>query len=210
MSSNVTRDFNQEAVGWDENPSRLRLASEVAGAILERVCLHPSMNVLDFGCGTGLLSLPWASRIGRLSGADSARVMLDVFVGKAAALGLADVVEAIAVDDAVPPGPYDLIVSSMTLHHIREVETLLASFFVALSPGGQLCLADLDPEGGLFHEDNRGVFHFGFDRAVLCRLLSATGFVQISECTATEVVKPAPDGERRFSVFLITAEKPGR
>ena len=55
----------------------------------------------------------------------------------------------------------------MTLHHIPDVARLLAEFRNVLKPGGRLCIADLDSDGGRFHEDSTGVFHPGFDRAVL-------------------------------------------
>lgn len=210
MSSDSIRDFSRDAAAWDENPGRVRLASQVAAAIVEEARPHRRMNVLDFGCGTGLMSLPWADRVGHLSGADSAQGMLDVFSAKAEEMGLVERVRTILVDETLHAlhGPYDLIVSSMTLHHIRDLATLFARFFAELSPGGKVCLADLDPDEGLFHEDNQGVFHFGFDRSAMSGLLCAAGFVPVAECTASEVVKPTPNGPRRFSVFLISAEKP--
>jgi len=54
---NKTRDFNKAAATWDEEPRRLKLAGEVADAIAKSIPLTPSMDVLDFGCGTGLLTL---------------------------------------------------------------------------------------------------------------------------------------------------------
>jgi len=103
------------------------------------------------------------------------------------------------------PGVYDLIVSSMTLHHIRHVDRLLAQLHQAISPGGRLCLADLDSDDGQFHSDNQGVFHFGFDRAGLRQAFAGAGFTNIQVITAAEMLKPARDGGlRRFTIFLIT------
>jgi hypothetical protein len=73
-----------------------------------------------------------------------------------------------------------------------------------------LCIADLDPEGGLFHGDNTGVYHFGFDRKELRRALADAGFENIADATAAEVMKPAADGQlRRFTVFLMSGRKGG-
>jgi hypothetical protein len=75
-------------------------------------------------------------------------------------------------------------------------------------PGGVLCLADLDTEGGRFHDDNTGVFHHGFDRSEMQTLLGAAGFQDMRALTASEIVKPGPDGTpQRFSVFLILAHR---
>ena len=77
------------------------------------------------------------------------------------------------------------------------------------SPGGRLCIADLDLEQGRFHTDNTGVFHFGFDREALCAALMQVGFHRVSVQTATHIVKPDSHQQpTSFSVFLISGEKP--
>lgn len=203
------RDFNQAALTWDDNPSRAKLGADVATAILGQVALRSDLRVLDFGCGTGLLSLPWADRIGHLTGADASTGMLDVFAEKAARHGLNHVgTRLLEAECGELGGPFDLIVSSMTLHHIRDTATLFGRLHAALAAGGQVCLADLDLDGGLFHADNTGVFHFGFARAALCQLLADSGFVDIRDHTASTVTKTTTAGERAFTVFLISARKP--
>jgi hypothetical protein len=81
-------------------------------------------------------------------------------------------------------------------------------FHAVLKRSGSVCLSDLDPEGGRFHSDNQGVFHFGFDREKIRDLLMEAGFNNVEDRTAATVVKPAPEGEESaFTVFLITAKK---
>ena len=97
----------------------------------------------------------------------------------------------------------------MTLHHVEHIAPLLALFFAVLVPGGHLCIADLDLEQGRFHTDNTGVFHFGFDRDALCDSLTQAGFQRLSAQTVTHIVKPDHQQQpARFSVFLISGEKP--
>ena len=55
---NQPRDFDKQAATWDENPGRVKLAEDVAGAVAQQVALLPDMDGLDFGCGTGLLARP--------------------------------------------------------------------------------------------------------------------------------------------------------
>ncbi|MCL2457826.1 MAG: class I SAM-dependent methyltransferase [Desulfobulbus sp.] len=204
------RDFNALAAAWDEKPRRALLAQEVAETLVRHLGITNAMNVLDFGCGTGLLTLQLQPLVRTVVGADSSRGMLDVLNAKIAAAGWDNVCSMnldLEQGDTLK-GRYHRIVSSMTLHHVRELEPLFAQFHRALLPGGMVGLADLDLEGGLFHEDDTGVFHFGFDRAALGRLLEATGFTVVRDLTATEIVKQASDGAlRRFSVFLIVARK---
>jgi cyclopropane fatty-acyl-phospholipid synthase-like methyltransferase len=100
-------------------------------------------------------------------------------------------------------GPYDLIVSSMTLHHVAEVPTLFRLFFQQLHPGGRVALADLDEEDGSFHDADVSIHHTGFPRERIQVWLQEAGFTEIELGTATETQK---DG-RNYPVFLATARK---
>jgi ubiquinone/menaquinone biosynthesis C-methylase UbiE len=101
-----------------------------------------------------------------------------------------------------------MIMSNMTLHHVRDIEQLFSQFYNVLAPQGYLCIADLDLEDGQFHHDNTGVFHFGFDRKALRTMLERAGFDHISETTATEMARQIPSGETRtFTIFLISCQK---
>lgn len=103
---------------------------------------------------------------------------------------------------------YDLIVSSMTFHHVPEISGMLAVLRSHLRPGGYLAIADLDCDGGRFHDSNEGVFHFGFERSLLKKEMEAAGFTQIRNRTAAIIHKSTPIcRDRSFTVFLMTAEK---
>lgn len=204
------RDFDKEAVSWDERPSRVKLAEDIARTISKQIILTPEMDAMDFGCGTGLLTFRIQPHVRSITGVDSSRGMLDVFNSKIAKLKLNNV-NAVHADlekgDALK-GNYNLILSSMTLHHIKEIKPLFDQFYKITLPAGYLCIADLDPDDGRFHEDNTGVFHFGFGRAALRRIFMKAGFDDVLDTNAAEVVKPGINGElRRFTVFLMTGRK---
>jgi 2-polyprenyl-3-methyl-5-hydroxy-6-metoxy-1,4-benzoquinol methylase len=96
----------------------------------------------------------------------------------------------------------------MTLHHVEDTEALLAQMFQTLKPSGRLCLADLDLEPGTFHDDNTGIFHFGFDRDALRNMFIKAGFSNVRVVTATEIIKPNQQGDlRTYPVFLMVGEK---
>jgi 2-polyprenyl-3-methyl-5-hydroxy-6-metoxy-1,4-benzoquinol methylase len=204
------KDFDKEAAGWDGYPARVKLSEDIARAITGQVRLEPDMDALDFGCGTGLLTLRLQPFVRSITGADSSQGMLDMLQAKIGELGLGNVTSML-VDlgrgDRLA-GAYDLIVSNMTLHHIRETEPLLAQFHEVLSPGGYLCISDLDPDGGRFHGDNTGVFHFGFDRAVLRNAFISAGFDEVRDITAAEMTRPvAGGGMGVFSIFLMSGRR---
>ena len=169
------------------------------------------MEALDFGCGTGLVALRLAPLVRRLTGADGSEAMLGVLRAKAAAQGIVNVqTRQVAVGETPDlGGPYDLVVSSMTLHHVQDVAALVAGLARAVLPGGFLCLADLDSEDGSFHSDNTGVFHFGLDRDTVAGLLEGAGFADVGRTTASTVEKPGPEGMRGYSVFLVWGRKQG-
>lgn len=204
------RDFDSAAALWDENPNRVKLAKNVAAAIQEQVEITSAMDVADFGCGTGLLSFLLQPLVHSLTGIDSSQGMLDVFRKKIDRLQLANVrTQLVDLDKGdILTGRYDLVVSNMTLHHIKDTAPLLRQLYGVLAPGGTLCLADLDLEGGQFHDDNTGVFHDGFDRQKLLEDLLEAGFAEVRVSTATEIEKPGKDGKKQtFTIFLVTGRK---
>lgn len=204
------RDFDKEAASWDEHPTRTNLAKEIGNAIVKHVAVTSDMDALDFGCGTGLLTMQLQPLVRSITGADSSQGMLKIFNAKRAGLQLANVKSLLCDLDKgdTLSGRYHLVVSAMTLHHIKEIAPLLRQCNSVMVPGATLCLADLDLEGGQFHEDNTGVFHFGFDRSTLHAILDDAGFVDVAVVTAAEIEKLAGDGTtKRFTVFLMTARK---
>ena len=164
----------------------------------------------DFGCGTGLLSLALQPKVGSVAGVDTSKGMLDVFNAKISGRKIPGVRTILLDPDKGfrADRSYHLIVSAMTMHHIGDIEPLLASFYNALLPEGYLALADLDEEGGSFHNDPVGVFHNGFKRDALEKMLRAAGFESTRCGQAAEVSKPILDGStRKFSVFLMTGRR---
>jgi 2-polyprenyl-3-methyl-5-hydroxy-6-metoxy-1,4-benzoquinol methylase len=205
------RDFDKVAATWEIEPKRVKLAADVARAMFEELKPARSMDAMDFGCGTGLLTLALQPAVRSITGVDASRGMLDLLAAKARERRV-DNVATLLVDGEsgdLQPGRYHLIVSSMALHHVRETGLLFRRLFAALVPSGSLGIADLDPDDGEFHADSTGVFHNGFERETLRRQLAEAGFDAIRARTAAAISKPARGGkERTFSIFLITAKKP--
>lgn len=120
-------------------------------------------------------------------------------------------VETMAGDlpEHAPQGPFDLIVSSMTLHHIADTKALLRILLRLLRPGGYVALADLDREDGSFHGGKPGIAHHGFDRAELADWMEAAGFVDCRFSTAHRMDKQTDDGTiRQLPIFLVCAVLP--
>jgi len=210
MDDDVAR-FDARAAAWDANPHRQRLARDIAAAMTSAGIFTGGVAAaLDFGCGTGLLTLELAERAQTVTGLDTSPGMLAELETKVSRAGLPNVhtvLADLAAGDPLP-GTYDLIASAMALHHVAELTPALARLFAAANSGGRLALADLDSEGGAFHDDNAGVHHFGFDRIELADTLAGIGWTDIDARTAATIERPTKKGGvRPFTVFLMTARK---
>jgi len=208
----MKRDFDREASTWDDNPVRLRMALEVADAMAAQLGLAGGETLLDYGTGTGVIGLRLAPLAKQVICADSSRGMLDVLEGKIAAAKL-DNVRTVLLDLEQPKGEHglpalDVLVSSMTLHHIADTAAIARTFHGLLPSGARIAVADLDIEPGDFHADNTGVEHFGFDRARTEQIFRDAGFTNVSTTTATTMTKTTAAGvERTFSIFLLTGQR---
>ncbi len=209
----MSQHFDEAARDWDNEPRRLALMKAIGEVILREVEPTDDMDVLDYGCGTGLIGLFLLPHVRTVTGADNSSGMLEVLRNKIADHGLQNM-KAIELDleqGSVPSTRYHLIAVGMTMHHIADTEKVLRAFHEMLMTGGTLCLADLDTEPGNFHPaDMDGiVHHHGFSRDQLKQQLADIGFVQIKDTTVFTFSKPVGgQGEQEFSVFMISARRP--
>lgn len=197
------RNFDIAALDWDEKPGRVKLAGDIAAAITAKLPLAAEWDALDFGCGTGLVTLRLAPALRSITGVDSSRGMLEQLAAKIQQSCLTHVrTELCDLDKGeLPSGKFHLITSAMTLHHIEDTARLFQILKTVLHPGGIVALADFETEDGSFHDDPTGVFHNGFSREELTLMLEQAGFCEISVDIITSVGK----GERSFPVLLATA-----
>ncbi|MGC8669310.1 MAG: class I SAM-dependent DNA methyltransferase [Chthonomonadales bacterium] len=197
--------FDKAAATWDVNPARVEQARNIAAAIRQHVGGRRGLIVVDYGCGTGLVTLELQDLAAEITGMDSSLAMLAELERKARIQGLRHVrtLHGDLQSDPPPPIGADLVVSAMTLHHVEDVPSVLSKLVTMLKPGGLICLADLDREDGSFHQDNTGVHHFGFDRQEIAEWLSRLGLINVFTTTAHTVERPTAGGTRTFTVFLV-------
>jgi predicted TPR repeat methyltransferase len=197
----MTDLFHDKAAEWDTRPVPAQISQGVVQAMLARVPLSPDLVVMDFGAGTGLLGGGLAPHVGAIHAVDISAAMLAQLAAKEA---LRDKVTVHCQDILAAPldVDVDLVVSAMAMHHVQDAAALLRALRAHLRPGGRVALADLDAEDGSFHPPGtEGVFHAGFDRDALGRLMAEVGFVDVAFDTATVVHKEG----RPYPIFLVTA-----
>jgi len=205
----VRRDFDRAAASWDQKERRVKLAQAVTDLIIREAHPDRSMRVLDFGSGTGLVTLLLAPLVREIVAADSSQGMLEQLTGKLTDAAIANVRPFLLPHDglgALPP-PFDLVVSSMTMHHIADAGGLIRRFQGILSPGGQLCIADLDAEDGSFHDDPTGIEHHGFSSREMEHLFCEAGFSDVRTVRVMDVEKQRGNDIRRYPVNLTTGRR---
>jgi len=198
----MTDLFNEKAKDWDANEMRTMLSSAIGLSILAHVSLHEQMRVMDFGAGTGLISSQVAPLVKKIVAVDISEAMLNKLVAKPE---LQNKVEIVCQDIIEKPiaDNFDLIMSAMSMHHVKDTSKLIQRFSEHLNPGASIALADLDKEDGSFHpEDSEGVFHLGFKRNELQIILEKYGFREIQFVTAHTNKE-----EKKYPIFLVTATK---
>ena len=202
-------DFDLRAAQWDANPIKQECARAVARAIIDMVPLHQQRRVLEYGCGTGLLGFQLQPHCDQLLLADSSTGMLDVLSTKIARQRITNMtpLNLDLTRDPLPSLRCDLVVTLMTVHHVRDVSSLLCSFCGLLDRPGYLCIADLDREDGTFHGAGFSG-HAGFERSWLRDRVREAGFSQVRIVTAYRMPRYVGSTLRYFSLFLLVAHKP--
>lgn len=127
---------------FETTQSSLAEAEEAMLALTaERAELANGQRILDLGCGWGSLAL-WAAerhpqaRILAVSNSESQGVRIRELARRR---GLSNLEHLKAdVNEWIPTGPFDRIVSVEMLEHVRDVPRLMGRLRRALAPGGKL------------------------------------------------------------------------
>jgi len=200
---NSTDHFAHKSKTWNMNSKRVNNAKSIAELIVKNIKLNKSMELMDFGAGTGLLSFFIAPFVSKIVAVDNSPSMLKEFKNNCDEfLCQTEVIEK-DLSTQMLDRTFDGIISSMTIHHLEDTKVLFSKLYNMLNKNGFIAIADLDSEDGSFHSHNAGVYHYGFDRELLEKIAKEVGFREISFETVSIIKKPHAD----FSVFLMRAVK---
>ena len=182
--------FDKDAITWDGLPRRVNLAKDVVKEIIPY--LNKNDKVLEFGCATGLVGLNLAPFVKEVIGIDTSKKMVEIFNDKARQANLN--AKAFQKDIFDINETFDIVVSSMTLHHIKDIKLLNDKL---LKITNKAFLADLVKEDGSFHtRGNDDVYHFGFSKEELYEYFKPWH----KSFKIIHIVKK----HRDFPVFLLT------
>ncbi len=211
-NNKATELFDEAAADWDK-PLRVELAKGVARSITNRIAPTRTMTAMEFGCGTGLVTALLAPHLQSVLATDISTGMLKELDKKIKILQI-DNITTKSVDLTREPlsgQRFQLIFSSMTLHHVEDIDKLMRTLHDHLTPGGRIALADLAREDGTFHSDSTGVAHLGFSTSELLTFAEAAGFIELTVETAHVIHKEGNDGkEHDYPVLLLSGKKETR
>ncbi len=202
-------EFDAKAATWDDDPQRVARASEIARHLAAQLDLSSFKKVLEYGSGTGLLSLALQDQLADVTLMDESVAMTEITQNKIKQKGLKNW-QAITYDllrQPLPGARYDLIYTMLTLHHIADTAAILQKFYQIALPGAKLCIIDLEKEDGSFHEgDFHG--HKGFERQQLETILRQTGWQPANYSICYTITKPDEAGQsKEYPVFMLLADR---
>ena len=192
----MKHDFNHKAETFD-SPKNIFLANLVCQAVEKQIDLLSNKEILDFGGGTGLLTLPLAKQAKFVTLVDISEKMLEQARLKAEQQDIKNI-QFLEQDLLKNPlkQEFDLIVVCRVLHHMPDLDAALSLFHQHLRENGQLLLADFTKT-----EAN----HHGFDLAELEKQLIEHGFSSVH----SQILYSAEDlfQGNYAELFLTVAQK---
>jgi len=196
--------FSEKSKIYETEAARTNNVKNIGEAIVERLTYDKTTtHVMDFGSGTGLLTEQIAPFVRKMTTIDISPSMNEALRAKKEQLDCElNMLELDLVSSELDEN-FDGIISSMTIHHVEDVQALFHKFHRLLNRGGTLALADLDKEDGTFHTEDMGVFHFGFDQEEFASLAKKAGFEDVN----IEIVSVAKKPYGEYPIFLLTGHK---
>ncbi len=192
----MKHDFNHKAETFD-SPKNIFLANLVCQAVEKQIDLLSDKEILDFGGGTGLLTLPLAKQAKFVILVDISEKMLEQARLKAEQQDIKNI-QFLEQDLLKNPleKEIDLIVVCRVLHHMPDLDEALSLFHQHLKEDGQLLLADFTKT-----EAN----HHGFELPELENKLIQHGFSSVH----SQILYSAEDlFQGNYSeLFLTVAQK---
>lgn len=183
--------------------------------VRSRLGLVPGEQVLDVGCGPGILATEMAADVGaegRIEGIDISESMLALAAARCGALEQVTLrsgrAEALPFDD----GTFDAAVAVQVYEYVPDIEAALGELFRVLKPGGRAVILDTDWDSIVWFSEDRERMqrilahwdgHLADPRLPerLGPLLRAAGFVEDTLTTLTFVNRVVDAGT--YSWWLI-------
>ncbi len=204
----ISKRFDKVAKEYD-TPDKLERSQKIVEFLSRNLPITRTWKVLDFGCGTGTTALLLSPFVKSIVGVDLSKGMLDVFQKKIKDFNVKniDVKNKDILNGDFGEKDFDLIITAMTFHHLKNPEKAFKKLSNYLKKGGYLAVIDLEKEDGTFHSDNTDVKHFGFDNKEIENWFENKEFNLTTVQTFYEIKKERNGKLRKYPVFIAIAER---
>jgi len=172
MENNV---FEQMAKKYDTE-ERMELAKVIVKEVRPELQNSLSKSLIDYGSGTGLVSLELSDLVDSILLVDSSEQMLEVAKAKISHRGITN--SKVLYSDFTQETPElkaDIVLLSLVLLHIPDTNKILQELFNILNDDGKLIIIDFDKNDQIYHPK----VHNGFSHDDLKNRLSEVGFNSI-------------------------------
>lgn len=146
---NEIEKFNQNAKRWWDKNGELRTLHHINPIRLQFIQDHTDINkkqILDVGCGGGILSERMAQETATVHGIDLAEAALDVARDHASAQSLELSYEATPIEAhaEAKPAHYDIVTCMEMLEHVPDPKSIIDAIATLIKPGGWVFLSTLN------------------------------------------------------------------
>ena len=172
MENNV---FERLAKKYDTE-ERIELAKVILKEVRPELRNSKSKSLIDYGSGTGLISLELSGLVDSILLVDSSKQMLEVAEAKISRNGITN--SKVLYSDFTQETPElnaDIVLMSLVLLHIPDTKKILQELFNIINDGGKLIIIDFDKNDKINHPK----VHNGFSHEELKKRLSEVGFKSI-------------------------------
>ena len=203
-------DFKGRAQNWDSESMIKRskaVAQEINNILGDE---HKDSSAMEYGCATGLISFNLIDKFKKITLMDSENEMLDIVREKIDYYNTKNVypININLVNDDYTEEKFDIIYTSMALHHIKDTQDIVNKFYNLLNENGILCVIELDKEDGKFHMNEINFDgHNGFEHDVMESTFKNAGFNNINSKTFFQDKKIYKDIVIPYSMFYTIGKK---
>lgn len=203
-------NFDEKAKAWDDDPDRAARAVAFAGEILKETGDRKFHNALEFGSGTGNVSIQLAEKCISITLADTSEGMIDVLKSKITA-GRISNMKPFLINGSNPLTNlkgFDVIYTLLTLHHVKDLDKVFSDFYKVLNPGGLVFIGDLVTEDGSFHfRDPEFDGYKGFEVSELKKLMKKNGLDPLSDRIFYTIKREYQTILREYPLFILAGKK---
>ncbi len=207
MKGVVDMDFNTLSINLDTE-SQIKRAEAISAEIESYLGSGP-LEIMEFGCKTGLISFHLKNKKANFLLVDSSDEMINTIEQKIKDSNQTNFKTFCGnLNDLETETKFDVIYTSMVLHQTEDVQSTVNLMSHYLKPNGKLIIVDLLPNDGTFHQQTKDFKgHHGFSIKEMKSYLENANLDNISGRKFYSSYKMIGETNHPYSLFSIYATK---